>query len=510
MLSLFLSFNAVASYTEENNYPECKPSRNYEIVDSKIIKTDDFEEEDVPDLSQLGPYTVEVYLDIICQDNIAYYDDGYGLLDDEGEALYQTTVSGYRAMHLKVTTPSDNFPFYVLRDYSGGMHCCFNNFFLSKDKPYRIVQELFSYDSKLKYSDLDGDGALEIMLHDSIFSYWKTCYACSRSIKVIYRVNEEGLHIAQDLMRQEMQHPTVESALKKIRKELAKVKPESDMGISMGFNQRLHDIGVFTARFLYAGMREEAWQFFDQIWNEQEKYLDISKLDFEIELLEQVFGSKHYQLLAAKNPITSPGWIHEGRVLPPSVFKKQWVSSDNFEKFEEHFKIETKDCWTIEEYGVTFCRSEDFRNNPGKYFGKEIKDLDPIKAWDGYISLAVSLDAINFNQPHQIKDHGYGEGIFQKIDGVEMFYKIIGEVNTEHCMELAPNLSGTCKQSYALWVGDWGGGSMGYKFRAGIYGLFELEDGKEYIIPLKYFPRDYSKPNSSSRIVALDYLESIK
>ena len=215
-------------------------------------------------------------------------------------------------------------------------------------------------------------------------------------------------------------------------------------------------------------------------------------------------------LLITFNVDASVGWEYKGKILPNQSFTKEWVSSDNFEKFEEHFKIETKDCWTIEEYGVTFCRSEDFRNNPGKYFGKEIKDLDPIKAWDGYISLAVSLDAINFNQPHQIKDHGYGEGIFQKIDGVEMLYKIIGEVNTEHCMELAPNLSGTCKQSYALWVGDWGGGSMGYKFRAGIYGLFELEDGKEYIIPLKYFPRDYSKPNSSSRIVALDYLESIK
>ena len=213
-------------------------------------------------------------------------------------------------------------------------------------------------------------------------------------------------------------------------------------------------------------------------------------------------------LLITFNVAASPGWEYKGKILPNQSFTKEWVSSDNFEEFEEHFKIETKDCWTIEEYGVTFCRSEDFRNNPGKYFGKEIKDLDPIKAWDGYISLAVSLDAINFNQPHQIKDHGYGEGIFQKIDGVEMFYKIIGEVNTEHCMELAPNLSGTCKQSYALWVGDWGGGSMGYKFRAGIYGLFELENGKEYIIPLKYFPRYF--PNSSSRIAALDYLDSIK
>ena len=221
-------------------------------------------------------------------------------------------------------------------------------------------------------------------------------------------------------------------------------------------------------------------------------------------------------LLITFNVYASPGWEYKGKILPNQSFTKEWLSSDNFEEFEEHFKIETKDCWTSEKYGFTHCRSEDFRNNPGKYFGKEIKDLDPIKAsWAdtipqrNYISLAVSIDAINFNQPHQIKNHGYGEGIFQKIEHIEMFYKIIGEVNTEHCMELAPNLSGICKQSYALWVGDWHGGSIGYQFEAGIYGLFELENGKEYIIPLKYFPRDYSKPNSSTRIMALDYLESL-
>ena len=222
---------------------------------------------------------------------------------------------------------------------------------------------------------------------------------------------------------------------------------------------------------------------------------------------------KHLLILASLlitfNVYASAGWEYKGKILPNQSFTKEWLSSDNFEEFEEHFKIETKDCWTSEKYGFTHCRSEDFRNNPGKYFGKEIKDLDPIKAWDRYISLAVSIDAINFNQPHQIKNHGYGEGIFQKIEHIEMFYKIIGEVNTEHCMELAPNLSGICKQSYALWVGDWHGGSIGYQFEAGIYGLFELENGKEYIIPLKYFPRDYSKPNSFSRIVALDYLESL-
>ena len=75
------------------------------------------------------------------------------------------------------------------------------------------------------------------------------------------------------------------------------------------------------------------------------------------------------------------------------------MSSDNFEEFEEHFKIETKDCWTSDTYGFTHCRSDDFRNNTGQYFGREINNLDPIMAsWGEPVSLAVAIDDVDFDQ----------------------------------------------------------------------------------------------------------------
>ena len=197
------------------------------------------------------------------------------------------------------------------------------------------------------------------------------------------------------------------------------------------------------------------------------------------------------------------GWRYNGKILPYESFTKEWISSDNFEEFEEHFKIETKDCRTSEKYGFTFCQSKDFRKNPGKYFGKEINDLNPIKAWDRYISLAVSLDAINFDQPFESESpYEFGRGIFTQRDEYdETFYTILGEIKKEHCNELAPNLKGKCKESYVLWLGDYGGGTIGYQFNAGIYGLFELEDGKEYIVPLKYF---------FNKNYALNYLDKMK
>ena len=187
------------------------------------------------------------------------------------------------------------------------------------------------------------------------------------------------------------------------------------------------------------------------------------------------------------------GWRYNGKILPYDSFTKEWISSDNFEAFEEHFKIKTKNV--------------DFRRNPGKYFGKEIGHLNPIEApWrDGdYVELAVAIDSINFGQPFETESPygGHGRGIFtQRDDHDETFYTILGEIKKEHCNELAPNLKGKCKESYVLWLGEWTGGSMGYTFRNGVYGLFELEDGKEYIVPLKYF---------FNKNYALNYLDSLK
>ncbi len=179
-------------------------------------------------------------------------------------------------------------------------------------------------------------------------------------------------------------------------------------------------------------------------------------------------------------------WLYKGKVLPPNTFKKEWMSSDNFEEFEEHFKIETKDCWTSDTYGFTHCRSDDFRNNTGQYFGREINNLDPIMAsWGEPVSLAVAIDDVDFDQPYTFVEYEHTWVNHKKEVGDEM-YRIMNEVSAKECDLMAPYINGTCREAYKLDVSDWGGGSMGHQSQIGIYGLFEMEDGKEYIVPLYY------------------------
>ena len=191
-------------------------------------------------------------------------------------------------------------------------------------------------------------------------------------------------------------------------------------------------------------------------------------------------------LLITFNVYASAGWEYKGKVLPPNTFKKEWMSSDNFEEFEEYFKIETKDCWTSDTYGFTHCRSDDFRNNTGQYFGREINNLDPIMAsWGELVSLAVAIDDVDFDQSYTFVEYEHTWVKHKKEVGDEM-YRIMNEVSAKECDLMALYINGTCREAYKLDVSDWGGGSMGHQSQIGIYGLFEMEDGKEYIVPLKY------------------------
>jgi hypothetical protein len=69
----------------------------------------------------MGPYDIEIYIED-CHEDLANYHDAFKVLDDEGKVLFERTVN---SRNLTEVVPDDEFPFYILRDHSGGMHCCY-------------------------------------------------------------------------------------------------------------------------------------------------------------------------------------------------------------------------------------------------------------------------------------------------------------------------------------------------------------------------------------------------
>ena len=55
--------------------------------------------------------------------------------------------------------------------------------------------------------------------------------------------------------------------------------------------------------------------------------------------IRSILGANKEDPSNDKMPI---GWKFEGKLIPPQCFVKEWVSSDNFEEFEDKYGIPKK------------------------------------------------------------------------------------------------------------------------------------------------------------------------
>jgi len=174
-------------------------------------------------------------------------------------------------------------------------------------------------------------------------------------------------------------------------------------------------------------------------------------------------------------PQDFPKWVHNKLIISPRCFSVLWVSGDNYEEYEEQYKIENK---------------TDFRNNVGKYFINLIPIEEINSSWGEKISLAKNIVECNKNSKNLLIKNDHVELITENEWGKTfLYYKTLKKVSKNNCSNLAPYLKGTCNSSYLVNVSENSGGtytSSDYY----IYGLFTLNDSSEYLIPLKKFKSD--------------------
>ena len=212
-------------------------------------------------------------------------------------------------------------------------------------------------------------------------------------------------------------------------------------------------------------------------------WYECGKVDCKI---FSINGARGEDIRGANIPI---GWTISEGLVPPQCFVKEWVSSDNFEKFEVKYKIPR----------------DDFRKNTGMYLGREVPSLDGINpGWDDIerITLAAPVDlcfkgsvivgTIGKPMKLSVKHNKKSKKIESKVCSSETSctyyaYSILTKVPLNKCQELAPNLPGQCRQSFLIEVGDYSGGTMGWDWGFNIYGLFSFKDKQRFIVPLKNF-----------------------
>ena len=169
------------------------------------------------------------------------------------------------------------------------------------------------------------------------------------------------------------------------------------------------------------------------------------------------------------------GWVENERLLHPNCFTIRWMSSDNFEEFEERFKIEDIDR---------------FRKFPGEFFGREITEYAPLQpSWSDQERISL-IQSINSCAPLIFSNTADNGQIFTKQETkygqFAQTYELLEQVSVDACDRLAPSIGAKCIAAYRIEVGEYSGGSMGWDMRKGIYGLFNLPSIGLAVIPLSY------------------------
>jgi uncharacterized protein len=198
------------------------------------------------------------------------------------------------------------------------------------------------------------------------------------------------------------------------------------------------------------------------------------------------------------NPLPSldPIWEYKNIKLKPQCFTTLWMSGDNYEEYYDFY-------FNKKESSKHFENPEflDFINNPGKYFGHKIKNLDPIDSpWEKNekIAISVPVDICASNKIHSggyikekssdkfeyLIDQNYYQVSYHDDYNSSEAYRKIKKLNKEQCERLSNKELGECKESYVINTTEYSGGSMGSIGRFYVYGIFNIND-KDYIVPLK-------------------------
>jgi hypothetical protein len=150
------------------------------------------------------------------------------------------------------------------------------------------------------------------------------------------------------------------------------------------------------------------------------------------------------------------GWVYEGSTLPTNCFEIESISSENYKSYRE-----------------IYPEIKDF-SNLGQYFGSVIKKMEPI---------ATSISSCKAKSPELLEGNPDG-WINYFNESHTSGYKVLASVGIQECDSLAPYIQAKCNKSFLLHRRENGGGSLTWG-AVWIYGLFQMADGRKYVVPLK-------------------------
>ena len=140
----------------------------------------------------------------------------------------------------------------ILQSFSGGAHCCWDLHIIKLSPKLSKPIDISLGNSDVSFKDIDGDGRLEWIMYDDVYSYFLTCFACSPSVEVIANYQEGKLHLRPKLI-EKYTRKNLKKHLKLVRMVLdsdGDITPEDEERFSLALGNFLY--------YFYSGRVDDA------------------------------------------------------------------------------------------------------------------------------------------------------------------------------------------------------------------------------------------------------------
>jgi hypothetical protein len=183
----------------------------------------------------------------------------------------------------------DGIPNLVVM-YSGGGNSSFNQscYVFSLGDQFRLIQCL----PEGRFVDIKQDGKLDCIAYQPGFTFWHACHAGSPLPKIVYEYCDHEYLLAPALMYQPLpKEEEINKTIKEVKRLCAKTKEEKWDHLCWHYEEVYLDSSVwrYMLDLMFSGHPDEAYDFLDKVWPEEEKGKSYFIYDFEKPLNETIW-----------------------------------------------------------------------------------------------------------------------------------------------------------------------------------------------------------------------------
>lgn len=198
----------------------------------------------------------------------------------------------------------NGIPDMVIKEYTGGAHCCSLTYIFELGDVFRLVAVIPTTHSDGRFTHLDDDDIPEFVFDDWHFAYWATAFAGSPSPEMILRYQDGAYRPAIDLLRQPAPEGTkLEEQAQRIQQLFLK-------------SNDLSELLEVMLNLIYSGHANLAWKFLDAAWPLELAGKDEFLTAFLHKLSANIYWPELQTLNAGQWPSPFDTSIEKSRITP--------------------------------------------------------------------------------------------------------------------------------------------------------------------------------------------------